>query len=79
MRTSGVGNLTTEITGFLTPYATSAIEEDKAELFAHLIVNTKFVVDQAAKDPVLASKIAMLKKRMEAYDPGFNSNFWPKP
>lgn len=78
MRTSGVGNLTTEIPGFLTPYGTSAIEEDKAELFAHLIVNTKFVVDQASKDAVLASKIALLKKRLESYDAGFNADFWPK-
>ncbi len=79
MRTGGVGNLTTEIPGFLTKYGTSGIEEDKAELFAHLIVSTKFVMDQAEKDPVLKSKIDLLKKRMAEYDAGFNDTFWPKP
>ncbi|MBC8066091.1 MAG: hypothetical protein H7Y17_14760 [Chlorobia bacterium] len=79
MRTQGVGNLTTEIPGFLTPYGTSALEEDKAELFAHLIVSAKFVMDQAAKDPVLAAKIDLLKRRMQAYDAGFNDSFWHKP
>lgn len=79
MRTSGVGNLTTDIPGFLTPYATSALEEDKAELFAHLIVSTKFVTELAAKDAILAAKISLLKKRMEAYDSGFSADFWPKP
>lgn len=79
MRTSGVGNLTTDIPGFLTPYGTSALEEDKAELYAHLIVSTKFVADQAAKDRILSAKIALLKKRMQDYDAGFNLNFWQVP
>jgi hypothetical protein len=79
MRTSGVGNLTRDIPGFLTPYGTSAMEEDKSELFAHLIVSTRFVMEQAGKDPILAAKIEVLKKRMQAYDAGFNDAFWPKP
>lgn len=79
MRTSGVGNLTKDIPGFLTLYGTSAMEEDKAELFAHLIVSTKYVMDQAEKDPVLAAKIELLKKRMKEYDAGLNDDFWPKP
>lgn len=79
MRTEGAGNLTADIPGFLTPYATTALEEDKAELCSHLIVSTKVVMDRAAKDPILAAKVALLKKRMESYDPGFNAYFWPKP
>ncbi len=79
MRTAGVGTLTDQIPGFLTIYGTSALEEDKAELFAHLIVNTKFVSDLAPKDKVLQSKIDLLKKRMNEFDSGFDSKFWPKP
>lgn len=78
MRTPGVGNLTDEIPGFLTRYGTSGAEEDKAELYGHLIVDTKFVMNQAAKDPVLKAKIDLLKKRLEAYDSGFNAEFWAK-
>lgn len=77
MRTNGVGELTTDIPGFLTPYGTSAIEEDKAELFSHLIVDTKFVTDQAVKDAALASKIKELKKRMKGFDPAMDDKFWP--
>jgi hypothetical protein len=79
MRTNGVGNLTAEIPGFLTVYGTSAVEEDKAELYAHLIVSPRFANDQALKDPVLAAKIALLKKRLQEYSPCFDSDFWPKP
>ncbi|MBI1333663.1 MAG: hypothetical protein GC165_12380 [Armatimonadetes bacterium] len=77
MRTSGVGNLTKEIPGFITMYGTSAMEEDKAELYAHLIVDPKFVLDQAKTDAVLASKIALLKKRLFAFDSLFGQKFWP--
>jgi hypothetical protein len=78
MRTNGVGNLTTEIPGFLTPYATSALEEDKAELFSHLIVDSKFVIERIGKDPILAAKASLLKKRLQAFDPCFSDGFWPK-
>lgn len=78
MRTSGVGNLTKDIPGFLTLYGTAALEEDKAELFAHLIVNPKFVMAQAETDSVLAAKIGLLKRRMREYDAGFSEEFWPR-
>jgi hypothetical protein len=78
MRTSGVGELTDTIPGFLTPYATSAIEEDKAELFAHMVIDGPYVKDRAGKDPVLAAKIALLKQRLVKFDSGMGEDFWKK-
>lgn len=76
MRTSGVGELTDTIPGFLTPYGTSAAEEDKAELFAHMIVDPEFVRKRAASDPVLQSKIDLLKARLKKFDPNVGDEFW---
>jgi hypothetical protein len=78
MRTSGVGRLTDKIPGFLTLYGTSAIEEDKAELFAHMVVDGAYVKDRAGKDPVLAQKIALLRSRLSNFDPAMGDEFWKK-
>jgi hypothetical protein len=78
MRTSGVGELTTKIPGFVTPYATAALEEDKAELFSHMVIDGAFVRDLARKDKVVAAKIALLKQRLAKFDPGMGEAFWKK-
>ncbi len=70
MRTHGVGELIDTIPGFLTPYGTAAIEEDKAELFAHLVVDRDFVEKQMAVDEFLRQKVAMLRQRLRSYFPG---------
>lgn len=77
MREPGVGELTPDIPGFLTRYSTSAVEEDKAEIFAHLIIDTAFVKGRADVDAVLAAKIAMLKKRVADFEAGLGDKFWP--
>ncbi len=76
MREHGSGELTDKIPGFLTPYGTSAVEEDKAELFAHLVVDPEFVKKRAAADPVVASKIKLLKSRLAQFDPDMGEAFW---
>ncbi|MBX3119641.1 MAG: hypothetical protein KF784_11290 [Fimbriimonadaceae bacterium] len=78
MRNGDAGALREDLPGFLTQYGTAAVEEDKAELFAHLIVSAKFVADRAAKDPILANKIKLLKKRLEKFDPEMGEKFWVK-
>jgi len=78
MRERGVGDLTDKIPGFLTRYATAAVEEDKAELFAHMIVDGDFVKAQMAKDPVLTQKVSLLRKRLANYLPEMGDSFWQK-
>lgn len=50
--------------GFITRYATSALEEDKAETFAFLMVEPSMVADRAKKDPVLARKVMRVKAQL---------------
>lgn len=76
MRTKGVGELTDTIPGFLTPYGTSAVEEDKAELFAHMIVDGPYVKERASKDSVLAAKVDLLRKRLRDFDTEMDTRFW---
>lgn len=76
MRTSGVGALTDKLPGFITLYSTSAIEEDKAELYAHLLVNQKFVEGRARADSVIAAKVNLLKNRMRDWDRDLVDAFW---
>lgn len=67
LRTLGAGELTDKIPGFLTPYGASAVEEDKAELFAHLLVNRSYVLKRAETDPILARKIELLQNRISKF------------
>lgn len=75
MRESGVGDLTDKIPGFLTRYGTAAVEEDKAELFSHMIVDPDFVKERAKNDSVVAKKIELLKSRLKDFA-GMGDEFW---
>lgn len=50
--------------GFVTRYATSALEEDKAETFAFLMVAPGMMAERAKSDPVLTRKIARVKAQL---------------
>jgi len=64
-----VGALRTDLPGFVTEYAISAVEEDKAEVFSHLIVSWKFMNERVEKDEVIAKKVAKLKADLVAFEP----------
>jgi hypothetical protein len=76
MRDGNAGLMTKDIPGFLTAYGTSGVEEDKAELFAKLIVDAEFVADRVKNDKVIAAKVKLLKKRLAAYEKGMGQAFW---
>ena len=76
MRNLGAGELTDKLPGVLTPYAMSGIEEDKAELFGHLLVDRDYVSARIKADAVIAAKAALLKARMLKWDAGFCDEFW---
>lgn len=78
MQTGNVGALTDQIPGFLTQYGTAAVEEDKAELFAHMIVDPEFVKERSDKDPVIKAKIGLLRDRLAKFDPAMGDEFWKK-
>ena len=73
---STTGELTTKYAGFLTHYATTGVEEDKAEVFAHLIVNAATVTDRVAGDEILADKIDQMKSLVQTFCAEADQTFW---
>lgn len=70
--------LTTRYPGFLNHYSTTGVEEDKAELFANMIVMPAYVAARAAKDRVLAAKVRQMKSLLKAFCRQMNPEFWKK-
>ena len=70
--------LTDKFPGFLNHYSTTGVEEDKAELFAHLIIRSAYVEERANKDAVIKTKVARLREMMSRFCPDMNDKFWTK-
>lgn len=62
--------------GFLNRYATSGVEEDKAELFAHLMVEPKLVAERAEKDKYVRAKVERMRELVLAFSPKADKDFW---
>lgn len=62
--------------GFLNHYSTTGIEEDKAEIFANMIVAPQHVQSQAMRDPVLGRKVAAMKTLLLRFCADVNDEFW---
>jgi hypothetical protein len=70
--------LTDRYPGFLNHYSTTGVEEDKAELFANLMVDPEYVVRRMELDPVLTSKVHRLKGTLEQYCDRVDATFWER-
>ena len=68
--------LTADFPGFMTAYAATNTREDKAELFGHMVVNYGAVERRASADRVLAAKVELMKRRLEAVCPEMDAAFW---
>lgn len=64
----GAARPSDDLPGFLSGYATSGVEEDKAETFAFAVTRAPMVKARAATDPALRAKLAELGRRLEAFD-----------
>jgi hypothetical protein len=64
--------------GFLTSYSLSGVEEDKAEVFAHLMVVGEQVESQAKGDAVLRAKVSRMKELMKSFCSAIDEQFWEK-
>ncbi|MBI1848778.1 MAG: hypothetical protein HYR85_00385 [Planctomycetes bacterium] len=62
--------------GFVTAYATTSVREDRAETFARLIVCHVGMESRATDDPILRSKIALLKRFVGEHHPKMGEEFW---
>ncbi|MCR9198303.1 MAG: putative zinc-binding metallopeptidase [Planctomycetaceae bacterium] len=64
--------------GFLTHYSTAGVEEDKAELFAHLIASPLQVAAAVEQDARLDSKVAHLKASLRSFCGDMDAAFWKR-
>lgn len=62
--------------GFLNRYATSGVEEDKAEVFAHMIVEPKRIAERTNKDKYVQAKVERMKELLAEFSPCVDKNFW---
>lgn len=77
MQTAGtVGRLTDARPGFLNVYSTLGVEEDKAEVFATLIVHPAYMAKRAKSDVVLRKKIQRMKRGLRKLCPEMDAKFW---
>jgi len=70
--------LTDKYPGFLNHYSTTGVEEDKAEMFANLIVDPEYVDNRAAADRVILAKVFCMKENLARFCPQMNDAFWEK-
>jgi hypothetical protein len=71
-----MGVLTDRYPGFLDHYCTTGVEEDKAEVFAYLMVNPAYVKKRCEKDAVLAAKVKRMRELMVSFCPQIDDQFW---
>lgn len=64
--------------GVTSRYAAAGVEEDKAELFAFLMLRPADVAAEAKRDDVLAAKIELLKRQLELFCPELDAPFWKR-
>lgn len=77
-RSSESGLLSSDYPGFINRYGTGNVPDDKADLFAYLMVAHHWVEARAAEDPFLRAKVSTIKKRLAEFDPVFDAAFWEK-
>lgn len=75
LRTPGAAQLRADLPGFLSLYATSAVEEDKAEVFAFLMVAPRQVDLITQGDSILRAKVALMKARLSSQ---LGDDFWQR-
>jgi hypothetical protein len=72
------GVWTTKYPGFLDHYATMGVEEDKAEVFAAMLIDPKYLNHRCVGDPVLAAKLREMKATLQRFCPEADEGFWKK-
>jgi hypothetical protein len=64
-----------ERAGFVTRYAESALEEDKAETFAFVMTEPGWIAARSKSDAVLSRKVLAVKRQLERLDPSVGAAF----
>ena len=64
--------------GFLNSYSKSAVEEDKAVVFAYLVARPSYLAGRTTADPILRAKVDRMKELLVAFCPEIDESFWEK-
>lgn len=72
------GTLTDKYPGFLNHYSTTGVEEDKAEVFALLMMDRAYLTGRSEKERVLAAKVARMQEIMKKFCPEIDGKFWDR-
>jgi hypothetical protein len=64
--------------GFVSAYSMSAVGEDKAEVFAYLMIDAKGLAQKAATDPVLRAKVERMKQLVRQASPKMDARYFDK-
>jgi len=62
--------------GFVSRYATSAVEEDKAEVFAFLMTRPEAMAELGRRNPVVAAKAAYIRALVGGLSDELDGAFW---
>jgi hypothetical protein len=76
LRHPGAGRFTRDRPGFVSEYATSALEEDKAETFALRMVQPEELALRAAEDPIVRAKSAAIEAQLRKLSPALDDGFF---
>lgn len=75
-REPGAGRFSAEIPGFVSRYATSALEEDKAETFAMRMSAPRQFAELTATDPILRAKSSALEVQLRKLSARMDTRFF---
>jgi hypothetical protein len=64
--------------GFLNQYSTSALREDKAEVFAYMMMARDYMEKRAMRDDIIRKKMQLMEKRLQAFCPQLHGQFWER-
>jgi hypothetical protein len=70
------GVLTEKFPGFLNHYSTTGVQEDKAEIFAYMIVEPTYIAKRTKTDPVLKAKVQRMRELLADFCPEMDEEFW---
>ncbi len=62
--------------GFMTNYSMTEVREDKAELYAYMIVHYDAVMAASEQDVILGKKIVRMKELLAHLSKDYDDNFW---
>lgn len=70
------GEMNDGLKGFLNRYSMTGVQEDKAEIFCYLIFKPEMIRRRAGGDEILARKVAVMKRLMNAFEPSMDQSYW---